>query len=286
MDPIRLYLKDIKEIPLLNAEEEVRLAQRIKRGDSQARKMMIIANLRLVINIAKRYSHLGVPLLDLVEEGNLGLMKAVTKFNPKRGFRFSTYAAWWIRQYITRAIANQGKTVRVPVYMTELLSRWRKMNMQLTQQLGRKPELTELAKHLRLPMRKVKQLGELTGGTTSLDAPVGEEGSAEVIDLFEDTNALSPADELQRIFSQEHIHILLQQMNAREREVLILRFGLKDGLARTLGETAKKFGITRERVRQIEGVALKKLRVLIAEEEGRTPKPEVRSSKLDGKRKR
>jgi len=273
VDPVRLYLKDIKEIPLLTAEEEIRLAQRIKRGDSQARKMMIIANLRLVINIAKRYSHLGVPLLDLIEEGNLGLMKAVTKFNPKRGFRFSTYAAWWIRQYITRAIANQGKTVRVPVYMTELLSRWRRMNAQLTQQLGRKPELPELAKHLHLPMRKVKQLGELTSGTTSLDAPVGEEGSAEVIDLFEDTTTLSPAEELQRVFSQEHVRVLLGRMNERERQVLVLRFGLKDGVARTLGETAKKFGITRERVRQIEVVALKKLRRLMADEEGRAMKP-------------
>ena len=270
MESIRAYLKDIRALPLLNAKQEIQLARRIKRGDANARRQMITSNLRLVISIAKRYSHLGVPLMDLIEEGNLGLMKAVTKFNPKRGFRFSTYAAWWIRQYITRAIANQGKTVRVPVYMTEMLSRWRKMNAQLTQQLGRRPELPELAKHLHLPMRKVKQLGELTSGTTSLDAPVGEEGSAEVIDLFEDTNALSPADELQRIFSQEHVRILLNKMNERERAVLILRFGLKDGVARTLGETAKKFGITRERVRQIEVVALKKMRRLMAEEEGRT----------------
>ena len=152
MDPIRSYLKDIKTIPLLTARQEIELAKKIKKGDTKAKRQMTLSNLRLVINIAKRYSHLGVPLLDLIEEGNLGLMKAVLKYNPKKGFRFSTYAAWWIRQYITRAIANQGKTVRVPVYMTELLSRWRKMNMQLTQQLGRKPELTELAKHLRLAL--------------------------------------------------------------------------------------------------------------------------------------
>ena len=263
-DPIKLYLKEIKHIPLLTALQERELATRIKKGDQVARRKMITANLRLVINIAKRYSHLGVSLLDLIEEGNLGLMKAVMKYNPKRGYRFSTYGAWWIRQYITRAIANQGKTVRVPVYMTELLSRWRRINERMTQQLGRKPEAEEVAKRMRIPVEKVRQLSELVSSTTSLDAPIGEEGTAEVIDLIQDESAASPSDSIAAILQHEQITELLQKMNDREREVLVLRYGLRDGTSRTLGETAKQFGITRERVRQIEHVALKKLREQLA----------------------
>ena len=263
-DPIKLYLKDIKHIPLLTAQQERDLATRIKRGDQKARRQMITANLRLVINIAKRYGHLGVSLLDLIEEGNLGLMKAVTKYNPSRGYRFSTYGAWWIRQYITRAIANQGKTVRVPVYMTELLSRWRRINERMTQQLGRKPQPDEVAKRMRLPVDKVRQLSEMVTSTTSLDAPVGEEGSAEVIDLIQDPSAASPSDNIAMVLQQERIKELLARMGEREREVLVLRYGLRDSITRTLGETAKHFGITRERVRQIEAVALQKLRSYLA----------------------
>ena len=268
MEPIRAYLKDIKAIPLLTARQEIELAKRIKRGDTKAKRQMILANLRLVINIAKRYSYLGVPLLDLIEEGNLGLMKAVMKYNPHRGFRFSTYAAWWIRQYITRAIANQGKTVRIPVYMTELLSKFKRVSEELTQKLSRKPSSKEVAKRMQLPRERVERLQELviSSQTTSLETPVGEEGETEMIDLLQDETNPSPQDEITRFLQHERIDVLLKHMNDRERRVLSLRYGLEDGISRTLGETAKFFGITRERVRQIEVVAMRKLRAYIAVE--------------------
>ena len=196
MDAIRLYLKDIKKLPLLTSEEEIYLANRIKKGDKAARAKMIQSNLRLVINIAKKYSHLGVSMLDLIEEGNMGLMKAVEKFNPKKGYRFSTYAAWWIRQYISRAIANQGKTVRMPVYIIELLMRFKKVQEHLTNSLKRKPRLNEIAKRMRLPMKRAKQLHKMVSGTSSLNAPVGDEGSTEFLDLIEDENIVSAVDEL------------------------------------------------------------------------------------------
>ena len=268
-DPIRSYLKDIKEIPLLTAKEEIQLATRIRRGDTKAKRQMTLSNLRLVINIAKRYSHLGVPLLDLIEEGNLGLMKAVTKYNPQKGYRFSTYGAWWIRQYITRAIANQGKTVRIPVYMTELLSKFKRITEELSQKLGRRPSATELAKRMRLPVERIERLQELvtSSQTTSLETPVGEEGETEMMDLLQDETIPSPQDDITRFLQHERTAALLQKMNERERRVLILRYGLEDGVSRTLGEAAKFFSITRERVRQIEVVAMRKLRVLIAAEE-------------------
>ncbi|PIQ83328.1 MAG: RNA polymerase sigma factor RpoD [Candidatus Omnitrophica bacterium CG11_big_fil_rev_8_21_14_0_20_63_9] len=303
MDPIRSYLKDIKSIPLLTAKEEIDLATRIKKGDLKAKRQMTLSNLRLVINIAKRYSHLGVPLLDLVEEGNLGLMKAVVKYNPKKGFRFSTYGAWWIRQYITRAIANQGKTVRIPVYMTELISKFKRITEELAQKLGRKPTAMEIARRMRLPVERIERLQELVTAAqaTSLETPVGEEGETEMIDLLEDENAKSPQEDISRFLQHERIEALLQKMSERERRVLVLRYGLDDGVSRTLGETAKHFGITRERVRQIEVVAIRKLRVLIAAEEAQQaamgnlptpispPKPKTEApaqkkpSKLNGK---
>ena len=268
MDPIRAYLKDIKSLSLLTAKQEVDLARRIKRGDGKARRQMILANLRLVINIAKRYSHLGVPLLDLIEEGNIGLMKAVTKYNPNKGFRFSTYAAWWIRQYVTRAIANQGKTVRIPVYMTEVLSKFKRVTEELTQQHSRKPSVRELAKRMRLPIERIQRLQELavSSQVTSLDTPVGEEGETEMIDLLQDETMPSTQETITRFLQHERIEALLKHMNERERRVLTLRYGLDDGVARTLGETAKEFGITRERVRQIEVAAIRKLRTYIATE--------------------
>ncbi len=243
MDPIRSYLKDIKEIPLLTAKQEIELAIRIQKGDARARRQMTLSNLRLVINIAKRYSHLGVPLLDLIEEGNLGLMKAVLKYNPKKGFRFSTYGAWWIRQYITRAIANQGKTVRIPVYMTELLSKFKRITEELSQKLGRRPTVSELSKRMRLPMERIERLKELvvSSQTTSLETPVGEEGETEMIDLLQDESSSSPQDAITRFLQHERIDALLQKMNERERRVLILRYGLEDSINRTLGETAKFF---------------------------------------------
>jgi RNA polymerase primary sigma factor len=269
MDPIRSYLKDIKPIPLLSAKEEIELAKRIKKGDTKAKRQMTLSNLRLVINIAKRYAHLGVPLLDLVEEGNLGLMKAVTKYNPQRGFRFSTYGAWWIRQYITRAIANQGKTVRIPVYMTELISKFKRITEELSQKLGRRPSASEIARRMRLPLERIERLQELVTSSqvTSLETPVGEEGETEMIDLLEDENTPSPQEDITRFLQHERIDALLQNMNERERRVLILRYGLEDRVSRTLGETAKFFGITRERVRQIEVAAMRKLRAFIASEE-------------------
>ena len=268
-DPIRSYLKDIKEIPLLTAKEEIQLATRIRRGDTKAKRQMTLSNLRLVINIAKRYSHLGVPLLDLIEEGNLGLMKAVMKYNPKKGYRFSTYGAWWIRQYITRAIANQGKTVRIPVYMTELLSKFKRITEELSQKLGRRPTVTELAKRMRLPIERIERLQELvtSAQTTSLETPVGEEGETEMIDLLQDETIPSPQDDISRFLQHERIAALLLKMSERERRVLTLRYGLDDGVSRTLGETAKFFNITRERVRQIEAVAIRKLRVILATED-------------------
>jgi RNA polymerase primary sigma factor len=268
-DPIRSYLRDIKEIPLLTARQEIELAIKIRRGDAKAKRQMTLSNLRLVINIAKRYAHLGVPLLDLIEEGNLGLMKAVTKYNPHKGFRFSTYGAWWIRQYITRAIANQGKTVRIPVYMTELLSKFKRITEGLSQTLGRKPTAMELARRMRLPVERIERLQELVTSSqaTSLETPVGEEGETEMIDLLQDETTPSPQEDIGRFLQHERIAALLRKMGERERRVLVLRYGLEDGISRTLGETAKFFDITRERVRQIEAVAMRKLRALIAAEE-------------------
>ncbi|MDD5423267.1 MAG: sigma-70 family RNA polymerase sigma factor [Candidatus Omnitrophica bacterium] len=267
MDAIRLYLKDIKKLPLLTPEEEISLANRIKKGDGKARAKMIQSNLRLVINIAKKYSHLGVSMLDLIEEGNLGLMKAVEKFNPKKGYRFSTYAAWWIRQYISRAIANQGKTVRMPVYIIELLMRFKKVSEHLTNSLKRKPKLNEISKRMKLPIKRVKQLNRMVSGISSLNAPVGEEGSTEFLDLIEDENMTSAADELSNFLTQERIKGLLEKMSKREQKILSLRFGLKDGVPHTLRDTAKHFGITWERVRQIESAAMRKMREFIVQQE-------------------
>ena len=267
MEAIRLYLKDIKNIPLLTAKEELELAKKIKKGNKAARAKMIRSNLRLVINIAKRYSYLGVPIMDLIEEGNLGLMKAVEKYNPKRGYRFSTYAAWWIRQYITRAIANQGKTIRVPVYMVETAMRFKKVSEQLQMELKRKPTIKEIAKKMRLSLRKVKQLNKMVAKISSLNAPIGSEGTAEFMDLIEDENVATAEDELIEFLKKEHVDGLLEKMAPRERKILNLRFGLKDGVPHTLGSTAKKFGITRERVRQIENAAMKKLREHIRQQE-------------------
>src|SRR3990167_4657607 len=240
-DALKLYIKDIKHIPLLTAEEELKCARRIKRGDAHARRVMIRSNLRLVINIAKQYSKFGVPLLDLIEEGNLGLMKAVSKFNPKLGYRFSTYAAWWIKQHVTRALADQGKTVRIPVYMVETLSRFRKVNERLTHRYRRKPKTQELAKSMKLSVSKIRSLMQMDQGTTSLDQSVGDEGEASIMDLMEDPNAVTSQERVDEIFKSERITNLLDKMNPREREIIELRFGLKDGEVHTLNEAAQIF---------------------------------------------
>jgi len=268
MDIIRLYLKDIKNIPLLTPEEEKELTERIKKNDKKARQKMIQSNLRLVINIVKRYKYFGVSISDLIEEGNLGLMKAVSKFDPKKGYRFSTYASWWIKQHVIRAIANQGKTIRIPVYMSEIITRWRKVTEQLAHRLGRKPRIKEVAKTMRMSVEKVRQLNEIATKASSLDAPIGEDNSGHFMDLIEDKNIASPEDELTRLLQKEKIDALLDLISEREREVINLRFGLKDGFSHTLGETAKRFGITRERVRQIENAAMKKLKHYLAVQEG------------------
>ena len=266
MDAIKLYLKDIKDIPLLTPEEELSIARRVQKGDAKARRDMIRSNLRLVISIAKRYGRFGVPLLDLIEEGNLGLMKAVVKFDPKRGYRFSTYAAWWIKQHITRALADQGKSVRIPVYMVETLTRFRKVQERLTHRLKRKPAASEIAKAMKLPTAKVREMMGMNQSVTSLDAPVGEDESVTITDLMEDEATSNLAHiKITDFFKKQTIQELLRKMNDREREILHMRFGLKDGQIRTLDDCAKKFKITRERVRQIEEACLKKLRQYVAE---------------------
>lgn len=267
MDSIKRYLKEIKDIPLLTSKQEIELARKVKRGNNAARQKMIRANLRLVINIAKRYSYLGVPMMDLIEEGNLGLMKAVEKYNPKRGYRFSTYAAWWIKQYITRAIANQGKTIRVPVYMVELLMKFKKVSEQLFIKLKRKPRMTEIARKMKMSVKKVRQLNKMASKISSLNAPIGASGTAEFMDLIEDESISTAVDEVGAYLQRERILELLKNMSARERKILSLRFGLKDGIPHTLRDTAKHFGITRERVRQIESAAMHKLKNIILQQE-------------------
>jgi RNA polymerase primary sigma factor len=269
MEAIKLYLKEIKNTPLLTAEEEITLARRIRKGDRKARQKMIRSNLRLVINIAKRYSYLGVPIMDLIEEGNLGLMRAVEKFNPRKGYRFSTYAAWWIKQYITRAIANQGKTIRVPIYMLELLMKFKKVSDEFANKLNRRPKISEVARRMQLPIKKIQELSQIVAKISSLNAPVGDEGSAEFMELIEDEKIETAWDELTGYLMEEKISELLGKMTPREKKILTLRFGLKNGVTHTLNETAKYFGITRERVRQIETVAMNKLRNILTSQEAR-----------------
>ncbi|MBI3318680.1 MAG: sigma-70 family RNA polymerase sigma factor [Candidatus Omnitrophica bacterium] len=270
-DPLKLYLKDIKDIPLLTPAEEVALARRVRRGDAEARRKMIQANLRLVISIAKRYSHLGLPISDLIEEGNLGLMRAVAKFNPGKGFRFSTYGAWWIKQYVLRAIANQGKTIRIPVYMVDIISKYRKVSEHLSQKLGRKPATGEVAHSMKMPVKKIRDIEGMLLQPASLDAPLGEEGTSQFIDLIENPQNLSTRDELAEFLTHEQVEDLLSRLTEREREVLSFRYGLRDGVTYTLGETAKHLGITRERVRQIQNSAEKKLHAFLASQERPTP---------------
>ena len=268
MEAIRTYLKEIRNIPLLTAREEIELSRRVKKGDKAARERMIRSNLRLVINIAKRYIHLGIPFMDLIEEGNMGLMKAVEKFNPRKGYRFSTYAAWWIRQSITRSISEQGKMIRVPVYMNELIAKWKKVSERLSHELRRTPRDEEIAKKMRLSKHKAAQIiSWLSTKTSSLEAPIGEEGENEVMDLVENQRAVAPDKEIELFLDKERIGGLLDIMSSREKEILDMRFGLVDGKTHTLAEVAKKLGVSRERVRQIEEAALKKLRKFVQQQE-------------------
>lgn len=267
MDPIKAYLKDIRHIPLLNPKKEVELAKLVRKGDKAAREEMIRSNLRLVISIAKRYNNLGIPLSDLIEEGNIGLMRAVEKFDHRKGFRFSTYAAWWIKQSISRSIIDQGKMIRIPVYMNEEILKCKKVTEALTHKLKRKPTLGEVAKRLNLNVEKVRGFGKWITKISSLDAPIGEEGEGQVKDVIEDESMATPDEELESFFNKERTEDLLKMMGDRERKILDLRFGITDGNAHTLAEIAKKMGVSRERIRQVEAAALKKLRRLIKQQE-------------------
>ncbi len=268
MESLKTYLKEVRTIPLLSVEEEIDLSKKIKKGNERARKKMIRANLRLVINIAKRYMHLGIPLMDLIEEGNIGLMKAVKKFDHERGYRFSTYAAWWIRQSISRSVSEQGRLVRIPAYMNESILKWKKASEQLSQKLKRIPTDKELAKKLKMSLDKIAQVKNLiTTKISSLEAPIGEEGEDDIKDLIEDKTAVSPDKGIKELLDKERLNSLLGKMQKREREVLDLRFGLSDGRIYTLAEIAKRLKLSRERVRQIEEAALKQLRLFSEKQE-------------------
>ncbi len=267
MDPIRAYLKDVRPIPLLTPVEEKDLARRVKKGDKKARNKMIRSNLRLVISIAKKYSNLGVPLSDLIEEGNIGLMRSVDKFDPERGFRFSTYAAWWIKQGISRAIIDQGKMIRVPVYMNEEIQKYKKMTEKLTHKLKRKPFVAEIAKKLKISVDKVRDLENSIAKMSSLDAPLGEDGDGHVKDIIQDQTMVAPDEQLEIFFNKERAMGFLEKLNERERRILDLRYGLSDGNTHTLAEIAKELGVSRERVRQLEAATIKKIRQIVSQEE-------------------
>lgn len=267
MESIKTYLKEIRHIPLLTAKEEQELTRKVKKGDKEARNKMIRSNLRLVINIAKRYSNFGVGFMDLIEEGNIGLMRAVDKFKPSKGFRFSTYAAWWIKQAISRSIIDQGKMIRIPVYMNESILKVKRAADSLQHKLKRAPQAGEIAKKLGLTVDRVRKLGNITTKMASLEAPIGEESKGQVKDIIEDENLLAPDEELEHFFNKERTVDLLGIMGKRERHILDLRFGLTDGKPHTLAEISRKLGVSRERVRQIEDAALKKLRRFIKQQE-------------------
>ncbi len=270
MENIKSYIKEVHKTPLLTPKEEIEFSRKARKGNQEARDKMIRANLRLVISIAKRYIHLGIPLMDLIEEGNVGLMKAVEKFNPNKGFRFSTYAAWWIKQSITRSIFDQSRTVRIPVYVNELLTKYKKTNEKLMGKLKRIPTDEEVAKSMRTSIEKIARIRTSSAKTSSLDAPIDEEGGNEIIDLIEDKSSVSPETELNSFFNKERLSGLLNVVNDREHEVLNLRFGLANGRTHTLAEVSKKLKVSRERIRQIEENALKKLKKFTSEQDKET----------------
>ncbi len=267
--PMKIYLTQIEHIPLLTAEEEISLSTKIQqeaKDAGHAREQMIRGNLRLVISIAKRYSNMGLAFSDLVEEGNIGLMRAVEKFNPERGYRFSTYASWWIKQAIMRALSNQGKTIRIPVYMYDVISKWRRVRDGLMQRLNRIPTRREIAKVMQVPVAKIKEIENIAGRPSSLNAPVSLDGTAELIDLIQDDSSHGPDIQIGEALKNERISRLLDNLDERERRILQLRFGLGDEQPHTLEEVAQQFGITRERVRQIETVAIQKIRIRLESE--------------------
>lgn len=259
-DPVRMYLKEIGRVPLLSADDEVDLAKRIEKGDEEAKRRLAEANLRLVVSIAKRYVGRGMLFLDLIQEGNMGLIKAVEKFDHTKGYKFSTYATWWIRQAITRAIADQARTIRIPVHMVETINKLVRVSRQLLQELGREPMPEEIAKEMDLSTEKVREIMKIAQEPVSLETPIGEEDDSHLGDFIEDQEALAPADAAAYELLKEQLEDVLDTLTEREENVLRLRFGLDDGRTRTLEEVGKVFGVTRERIRQIEAKALRKLR--------------------------
>ncbi|MDD3221476.1 MAG: RNA polymerase sigma factor RpoD [Clostridia bacterium] len=259
-DPVRMYLKEIGKVPLLSGEEEMELAKRIEAGDEEAKKRLSEANLRLVVSIAKRYVGRGMQFLDLIQEGNLGLMKAVEKFDYQKGYKFSTYATWWIRQAITRAIADQARTIRIPVHMVETINKLVRTSRQLLQELGREPTPDEIGERMELPVERVREIMKISQEPVSLETPIGEEDDSHLGDFIQDDHVAVPADAAAFTMLQEQLEEVLATLSEREAKVLRLRFGLDDGRARTLEEVGKEFSVTRERIRQIEAKALRKLR--------------------------
>ena len=259
-DPVRMYLKEIGKVPLLTAEEEIELAKRMESGDEDAKKRLAEANLRLVVSIAKRYVGRGMLFLDLIQEGNLGLIKAVEKFDYNKGFKFSTYATWWIRQAITRAIADQARTIRIPVHMVETINKLVRVSRQLLQELGREPSPDEIAERMEIPVARVREILKISQEPVSLETPIGEEEDSHLGDFIQDDNVPVPADAAAFTLLKEQLVEVLGTLTEREQKVLRLRFGLDDGRARTLEEVGKEFNVTRERIRQIEAKALRKLR--------------------------
>ncbi|MCH4170441.1 MAG: RNA polymerase sigma factor RpoD [Lactobacillus sp.] len=259
-DPVRMYLKEIGRVPLLTADEEVALALKIEQGDEEAKQRLAEANLRLVVSIAKRYVGRGMQFLDLIQEGNMGLMKAVEKFDYRKGFKFSTYATWWIRQAITRAIADQARTIRIPVHMVETINKLIRIQRQLLQDLGREPTPEEIGAEMDMPTDKVREILKIAQEPVSLETPIGEEDDSHLGDFIEDADATSPEDHASYELLKEQLENVLDTLTDREENVLRLRFGLDDGRTRTLEEVGKVFGVTRERIRQIEAKALRKLR--------------------------
>lgn len=259
-DPVRMYLGEIGKVDLLTAEEEVALAKRVEKGDQEAMDMLAQANLRLVVSIAKKYMGRGLHFLDLIQEGNIGLMRAVEKFDWRRGFKFSTYATWWIRQAITRAIADQAKVIRIPVHMVETINKYKKIERQLEQKLQRPPTPEEVAKVMGIEPEKAQEIERISQDTTSLETPVGKEEDTRLKEFIKDEVTVSPFDSASQELLKGHIDEVLETLNPREKRVLALRFGLKDGRTRTLEEVGREFGVTRERIRQIEAKALRKLR--------------------------
>ena len=259
-DPVRMYLKEIGKVPLLSAEEEIELAKRMELGDQEAKKRLAEANLRLVVSIAKRYVGRGMLFLDLIQEGNLGLIKAVEKFDYRKGYKFSTYATWWIRQAITRAIADQARTIRIPVHMVETINKLIRVSRQLLQELGREPSPEEIASEMNMPVERVREILKISQEPVSLETPIGEEEDSHLGDFIQDDNVPVPADAAAFTLLKEQLEEVLGTLTEREQKVLTLRFGLEDGRARTLEEVGKEFNVTRERIRQIEAKALRKLR--------------------------